>query len=50
MENIVLLTAQGLIDKNQLQKIISDLIYNGKLSEETQMIYVELLGKIDTKE
>lgn len=50
MENIVLLTAQGLINKNQLQKIISDLIYNGKLSEEAQMIYVELLGKIDVKE
>ena len=50
MENIVLLTAQGLINKNQLQKIISDLIYNGKLSEEAQMIYVKLLGKIYIKE
>lgn len=47
MEGVILLTAQGLIDKKQLCQIIYDLIYNGKMSEETQMIYVELLGKLN---
>lgn len=50
MEGVILLTAQGLVDKDQLRQIISDFIYNGKMSEETQMIYVELLGKISDEE
>lgn len=50
MEGVILLTAQGLVDKDQLRQIISDFIYNGKMSEETQMIYVELLGKIGDEE
>lgn len=50
MEGVILLTAQGLVDKDQLRQIISDFIYNGKMSEETQMIYVELLGKISNEE
>ena len=49
MEGIILLTVQGLIDKDQLCQMISDFIYNGKMSEETQMIYVEILGKISNE-
>ena len=49
MEGIILLTVQGLIDKDQLRQMISDFIYNGKMSEETQMIYVEILGKISNE-
>ena len=49
MEGIILLAVQGLIDKDQLRQMISDFIYNGKMSEETQMIYVEILGKISNE-
>lgn len=45
MEGIILLTVQGFINKEQLCQIIYDLIYNGKMSEKSQMIYVEILGK-----
>lgn len=50
MEGVILLTAQGLIDKDQLRQMINDLIHNGKMSEETKMIYVELLGKLSSEE
>ena len=50
MEGVILLTAQGLINKEQLCQIVCDFIYNGKMSEETQMIYVELLGKLNKEE
>ena len=43
MEGVILLTVQGLIDKDQLRQMINDFIHNGKMSEETKMIYVELL-------
>ena len=45
MEGIILLTVQGFINKEQLCQIIYDLIYNGKMSEKSQMIYVVILGK-----
>jgi death-on-curing family protein len=47
MEGIILLTVQGFINKEQLCQIIYDLIYNGKMSEKSQMIYVEILGKFN---
>ena len=47
MEGIILLTVQGFINKEQLCQIIYDLIYNGKISEKSQMIYVEILGKFN---
>lgn len=50
MEGVILLTAQGLIDKDQLRQMIGDFIYDGKMSEETQMIYVELLGRMNDEE
>ena len=50
MEGVILLTAQGLIDKDQLRQMINDFIHNGKMSEETKMIYVELLGKLSSEE
>lgn len=50
MEGVILLTAQGLIDKDQLHQMINDFIHNGKMSEETKMIYVELLGKLSSEE
>lgn len=49
MEGVILLTVQGLIDKNQLCQMINDFIHNGKMSEETKMIYVELLGKLSSE-
>lgn len=49
MEGVILLTAQGLIDKDQLRQMINDFIHNGKMSEETKMIYVELLGKLSSE-
>lgn len=49
MEGVILLTAQGLIDKDQLHQMINDFIHNGKMSEETKMIYVELLGKLSSE-
>lgn len=49
MEGVILLTVQGLIDKDQLRQMINDFIHNGKMSEETKMIYVELLGKINSE-
>lgn len=49
MEGVILLTVQGLIDKNQLRQMINDFIHNGKMSEETKMIYVELLGKLSSE-
>ena len=47
MEGIILLTVQGFINKEQLCQIIYDLIYNGKMSEKSQMIYVEILGRFN---
>ena len=47
MEGIILLTVQGFINKEQLCQIIYDLIYHGKMSEKSQMIYVEILGKFN---
>lgn len=49
MEGVILLTVQGLIDKDQLRQMINDFIHNGKMSEETKMIYVELLGKLSSE-
>ncbi|MBR0488160.1 type II toxin-antitoxin system death-on-curing family toxin [Candidatus Saccharibacteria bacterium] len=49
MEGVILLTAQGLINKDQLRQMINDFIHNGEMSEETKMIYVELLGKISSE-
>ena len=49
MEGAILLTVQGLIDKDQLRQMINDFIHNGKMSEETKMIYVELLGKLSSE-
>lgn len=49
MEGVILLTVQGLIDKDQLRRMINDFIHNGKMSEETKMIYVELLGKLSSE-
>lgn len=50
MEGVILLTVQGLIDKDQLRQMINDFIHNGKMSEETKMIYVGLLGKLSSEE
>ena len=47
MEGVVLLVAQGLLDKGQLRCIICDLIHNGEMSGQTKMIYVDLLGKLN---
>ena len=49
MENIVLLIAQNLLTKEHLHRFLYDLIYEGQLSEETKMIYVELLGKLNNE-
>ena len=49
MEGVILLTVQGLIDKDQLRQMINDFIHNGKMSEETKMIYVELLGRLNSE-
>ena len=49
MEGVILLTVQGLIDKDQLRQMINDFIHNGKMSAETKMIYVELLGKLSSE-
>lgn len=46
MENVILLTVQNLLTKEQLKQIISDLINNGELSDNTKMIYVELLSEL----
>jgi len=47
MESIVLLIAQNLLTKEHLRQMLCDLIDKGQLSEETKMIYVELLGKLN---
>lgn len=46
MENVILLTVQNLLTEEQLKQIISDLINNGELSDNTKMIYVELLSEL----
>lgn len=50
MEGVVLLTAQSILSKDQLKQIIYDLIRYGEMSDNTKMIYVELLGQIGQAE
>lgn len=46
MEGVVLLAAQNLLSKDQLKQIVYDLIRYGEMSDNTKMIYVELLGQV----
>ncbi len=50
MEGVVLLTAQSMLSKDQLKQIICDLIQSGEMSDDSRMIYVELLGKLSQEE
>lgn len=43
MENPILLAAQGLIKKDDLSAIISDLIYNLEISDMTKVRFIKLL-------
>lgn len=44
MEGVVLLVAQNMLLKKQLKQIIGDLINYGEMTDDSKMIYVELLG------
>jgi death-on-curing protein len=46
MENVILMVVQNILLKEDFKRIIHDYIYDAKLSDETEMIYVRLLGEL----